>query len=380
MSENGMAAAAPGAADGVVGAVDGVAVDGGDAAQTTAQVLERIRADTHFVLATHEHMDGDALGSLLAMHGLLTELGKDSLMFVPPGELPLPPEYGCFELEGGAAGRQAGEPGPSFSISEAIDTPPADIARRTVVLLDCGNIDRNPAEVLRDGAHLLNIDHHHDNTRFGTVDHVVPEASCTAEIIWELMRELHVWPSPALATALYVGLVTDTGRFMYESTGPRAHQMAAALIEAGVDVQAVYHRLYEEVPYAKLVLLGVALRRVQRFDAGELTLATLDAEDFARAEADDSNSEGIVDHLRAVQGTKVAALVRELTAPERRGERKVSLRAVDDDVDVSTIARAQGGGGHRRAAGFSTTLAPEELVEFLRREIAAQLRPAPAPA
>ncbi len=249
-----------------------------------------------------------------------------------------------------------------------------------MVLLDCGNIDRNSADALREGAHLLNIDHHHDNTRFGTVDHVVADASCTAEIIWDLMHGFGVSPAPAVAQALYVGLVTDTGRFMYENTGPRAHLMAAELIEAGVDVQAIYRRLYEEMPYPKLALLALGLGQARRFDSGELAIAVLSAEDFRGVEAEESYSEGIVDHLRAVRGTKVAALVRELTAPERRGDRKVSLRAVDDDVDVSAIARAQGGGGHRRAAGFSTTLEPEELIEFLRREIAAQLHPAPAPA
>jgi phosphoesterase RecJ-like protein len=201
----------------------------------------------------------------------------------------------------------------------------------------------------------------------------VADASCTAEIIWDLMHGLGVSPAPEVAQALYVGLVTDTGRFMYENTGPRAHLMAAELIEAGVDVQAIYRRLYEEMPYPKLALLALGLGQVQRFDSGELAIAVLSAEDFRQADAEESYSEGIVDHLRAVRGTKVAALVRELTAPERRGERKVSLRAVDDDVDVSAIARAQGGGGHRRAAGFSTTLEPPELIEFLRREIAAQL-------
>ena len=330
--------------------------------ETRELVLERIRGDFRFVLATHENVDGDAIGSLVAMQGLLTALGKDSLMFIAARELPLPLEYRFFELE------------------HLIQAPPADIAQRTVVLLDCGNIDRNSAEVLRDGAHLLNIDHHHDNTRFGTLDHVVADASCTAEIIWDLMHGLRVAPTPKVAEALYVGLITDTGRFMYENTGPRAHRMAAELIEAGVDVQAVYRRLYEEMPYPKLALLALALGQVRRFDSGELTLAAISAEDFRRTEAEDSYSEGIVDHLRAVQGTKVAALVRELSAPERRGEHKVSLRAVDDDIDVSAIARAQGGGGHRRAAGFSTTLELEDLIGFLRHELAAQSHPAPAPA
>lgn len=331
----------------------------GSLAATRELVLERIRQDDSFVLATHENPDGDALGSLIGMNGLLEGLGKRAEMFISPSDLPLPREYRCAALE------------------QAIHAPPEDISRHTIVLLDCGNIDRNPAAVLRSGAHLLNIDHHHDNTRFGTLNLVDPSASCTAEIVWDLMHGLHVEPNPATAEALYVGLVTDTGRFMYENTGPRAHQMAAELIAAGVNVQAVYRRLYEEVPLAKLTLLGLALEHVQRFDSGALTLTYLNAEDFDRAGADESFSEGIVDHLRAVEGTKVAVLVRELTADHSRGKRKVSLRATDDDVDVSAIARSQGGGGHRRAAGFSTTRTVSELIELLRGQISTQWHPAP---
>jgi phosphoesterase RecJ-like protein len=326
-------------------------------AATRAQVIERIRADSRFVLAAHEHPDGDALGSLVGMQELLSVLGKDSLMYISPDDLPLPYEYEIFRLDG------------------AITAPPEDVAERTVVFLDCGNIDRNSASVLRDGAHLLNIDHHHDNTRFGTLNHVVPAASCTAEIVWDLMHGLDLRPTLAAAQALYVGLITDTGRFMYENTGPRAHQMAAEMIEAGVDVADIYRRLYEEMPPEKLALMALALSQLQRFDSGELTLAALSAEDFDRADAEEHLSEGIIDQLRAVQDTKVAALVRELRSGERQGQRKVSLRATDDDVDVSIIARQQGGGGHRRAAGFSTELELDDLIAFLRPAIAAQLHP-----
>jgi phosphoesterase RecJ-like protein len=323
------------------------------------RVLERIREDSRFVLATHESPDGDALGSLVGMQQLLTTLGKDSAMFIAPDDLPLPDEYSLFPLEG------------------LIQAPPPDVAERTVVFLDCGNIDRNSASVLRDGRHLLNIDHHHDNTRFGTLDYVVPGASCTAEIIWDLMHGLDVRPTPAVAQALYIGLITDTGRFMYENTSPRAHLMAAELIEAGVDVSAVYRHLYEDMPAGKVALLALALAQVQRFDSGELTVSVLSAADFDRANAEESHSEGIIDHLRALRGTKVAGLVRELRSGERKGQHKVSLRATDDDVDVSVIARAQGGGGHRRAAGFSTTLELDELIVFLRGAIAAQAQATP---
>jgi phosphoesterase RecJ-like protein len=334
-----------------------VSASAGSNGATSARdaVLRALREGERFVLVTHENPDGDALGSLVGMHGVLEALGKDVVMFVAPDEFPLPYEYAWLPLE------------------HLMEEVPEDLEERTVVFLDCGNIDRNPVEVLRAGsAPLLNIDHHHDNTRFGTVDYVVPEASCTAEIVWDLMRALGVAPTIAIAEALYVGLVTDTGRFMYENTGVRAHVMAAELIDAGVDVHEVYRRLYEGVPEPKLTLLARALGQVTRYDDGHLTFSRLTRGDFEQTAAEDSYTEGIIDQLRAVRGTKVAALARELDGGARA---KVSLRAADEDVDVSAIARAAGGGGHRQAAGFTTTLGADELVAFLRDQVAAQVVP-----
>ena len=328
-------------------------------ASTRNLVLAEIRGAQKFVLVTHENPDGDALGSLVAMQEVLAACGKDTVMFMAAEEFPLAYEYRFFLLEG------------------LVSVPPEDLQDRTIVFLDCGNIDRNPADVLkRSGAHILNIDHHHDNTRFGTVNHVVPEASCTAEIVWDLMPALGVRPSVSIAEALYVGLVTDTGKFMYENTGTRAHQMAAELIEAGVDVHEIYRRLYEGIPYGKLELLARGLAHVERYDDGRLTLSHLTADDFAETGAEENYSEGVIDHLRSVEGTAVAALVRDRLGAVNAGRRKVSLRAADERVDVSRIARALGGGGHRQAAGFSTELAWEDLVSFLREQVAEQLSPA----
>jgi phosphoesterase RecJ-like protein len=171
-----------------------------------------------------------------------------------------------------------------------------------------------------------------------------------------------------------VGLITDTGRFMYENTTPRAHEMAAELLEEGVDAHDIYRRVYEDVPAEKLALLARGLENVERYDDGRLTVSTLSASDFDSAGAVESYSEGVVDHLRAVQGTAVAALVRErLSNGDGRPPHKVSLRASDSRVDVSRIARAQGGGGHRQAAGFDTAMSNEQLVAFLREQLAAQL-------
>jgi bifunctional oligoribonuclease and PAP phosphatase NrnA len=322
-------------------------------ATTREQALAALRDGERFALVTHQSPDGDALGSLVAMQGVLRALGKDTLMFIRADEFPLPYEYAFFEFDG------------------LITQIPEDVAQRTIVFLDCGNFDRNAVEV--GDAPIVNIDHHHDNTRFGTVNHVVPEASSTAEIVWDLMQGLDVALTLPIAEALYVGLVTDTGRFMYENTGPRSHVMAADLIEAGVDVHDIYRRLYEGVPQPKLALLTRALAAVERYDDGRLTLARLAREDFAATGAKESFTEGIIDHLRSVEGAKVAALARELTGEGCEGSWKVSLRATDGAVDVSVIARAEGGGGHRQAAGFATRMDRDELVAFLREAVAAQL-------
>jgi phosphoesterase RecJ-like protein len=291
------------------------------------------------------------------MHEILLSLGKDCRKFIAEREFPLPPEYGFLPLD------------------DADTRPPDHLEQRTVVFLDCGNLERNPAEAFRrPGMHLVNIDHHHDNTRFGTVNLVDPNASCTAEIVWDLMGGLGVAPTRVSAEALYVGLITDTGRFMYENTTARAHRMAADLIAAGVEPQEIYRRVYEGVPYGKLALLARGLAKVERYDDGRLTLTELSAGDFEQAGAEENYSEGLIDHLRAVEGTAVAALVRDrMNDDSSEGLRKVSLRANDDRVDVSQIARAQGGGGHKQAAGFTTAMERDELVEFLRGEIAQQL-------
>jgi bifunctional oligoribonuclease and PAP phosphatase NrnA len=248
------------------------------------------------------------------------------------------------------------------------------VGERTIVFLDCGNIERMPVDFLQaDGLHILNIDHHHDNTRFGTVNHVCPVASSTAEIIWRLSKELGVEITPRIADALYTGLVTDTGRFMYENTTPEAHRMAAELIEAGVEPHQVYRRLYEDLPLRRLHLLQRALASVDRHDDGAITIAHLTKGDYEETGALETDSEGVVDHMRAVEGTAVAVLVRELLSEEREGMRKVSLRATDARVDVSRVARAFGGGGHPQAAGFSTSMPYPELVRRLRELVREQL-------
>ena len=319
------------------------------------RVADAIRAGDRFLLTTHENPDGDALGSLLGTHRILEALGKDSLMFLAAKEFPLPVEYRFLPLE------------------EVFHEPPADIADRVLIFLDCGNIDRMPADFLQNADNkVINIDHHHDNTCFGTINLVDVEASSTAEIVYDLSGLLDVQLTPEIANALYVGLVTDTGKFMYENTDARSHRMAAGLIEAGVEVNEVYRRLYEHAPIEKLKLLARALEGVSLRDGGRLAVTYISVDDYAAIGASEALTEGIIDHLRTIDGTQVAAVVRDQPDNERAA-RKVSMRSTDGRVDVSAIARVNGGGGHRRAAGFSTDLEFEEIIDFLIGQIDSQL-------
>jgi phosphoesterase RecJ-like protein len=318
-------------------------------------VAEEIRAGDRFFLTTHENPDGDALGSLLATQRILETLGKDSVMFLAAKEFPLPVEYRFLPLD------------------EVFHEPPADISDRVVIFLDCGNIDRMPLDFLKNGENkVINIDHHHDNTRFGAINLVDVDASCTAEIVFDLAGLLGVELTPEIANALYVALVTDTGKFMYENTDARSHRMAAGLIEAGVEVNDVYRRLYEHAPIEKLKLLAQALGQIELLDNGRLAVTYISSDDYAATGASEALTEGVIDHLRTIDGTVVAAVVRD-QADGGRAARKVSMRSTDGRVDVSAIARVHGGGGHRRAAGFGTDLPYEQVVEFLIAEIDSQL-------
>jgi phosphoesterase RecJ-like protein len=314
----------------------------------------RLRDGDRFLLTTHEGPDGDALGSLLGMHMLLTQLGKDSVMFLAAKEFPLPVEYRFMQLE------------------EVFHDPPADMADRTVVFLDCGNIDRMPVPFLQNGDHtVINVDHHHDNTRFGDVNLVDTDASCTAEIVHDLALLLDARVTKEMATALYVGIVTDTGRFMYENTDARTHRVTAALIDAGVDVDDTYRRLYEHVPLEKVKLVSRALGKIERYCDGDLVMTYIAQEDYDESGASEEMTEGVIDHLRSVEGSLIAAVVRD-QGSRGSAARKVSLRSTAREIDVSAIARSQGGGGHVRAAGFSTDLPYEEIVSWLCGEIGSQ--------
>jgi phosphoesterase RecJ-like protein len=313
-------------------------------------VADAIRSNERFVIAAHENPDGDALGSMLATALGLEALGKHVVMYLS-GTAPTPSEYSFLDLS--AVHRDL----------------PADLGERVVIAVDCANEQRiGPDSTLVDGAKLVvNVDHHHDNSVFGAVNLIVADASSTAEIVRDVLRALDVPLTPEIAAGLYVGLVTDTGRFQYTNTTPKALRLAAELVEAGADVHGIFRHVYETVQFAKLKLLARALERAQLFEGGRVVVSYLLRDDFGDVGAEEPYSEGIIDYLRAVEGSELVALIRE--PPRNEGPaRRISLRSSHDEVDVSAIARASGGGGHRQAAGFSSERPIGEIIEFIRRE------------
>src|SRR5436309_3481146 len=332
-------------------------------AQTTASdlttVADAIRGGERFTLTTHENPDGDALGSLLAAKVAFDQLGKDSVM-VLHGDAPLPGEYQFMPL------------------ADLSRRWPDDVSERTLVALDCANESRiADPDILGRVPLTLDVDHHHDNTRFGDVNLVDAAASSTGEVLRDVLRELAIELTPAIAEALYIALVTDTGRFQYTNTAPKALRLAAERVEAGADVHRIFQGVYESVQFAKLKLLARALDRAQVYEGGAIVVSYLLRTDFTEVGAAEPYSEGIIDYLRAVEGAEMAVLIRE--PPRRAGEgptRRISLRSSVDELDVSAIARRSGGGGHRQAAGFSSDASVEEITEFVRREFAAAGRSA----
>ena len=320
---------------------------------TAAEVAEVLaRPGERFVVTSHHNPDGDAIGSLLGLARALRAAGQD-VVLAHPDSPPVPSDL-TFMVA----------PGEVF-----LDAPPADVGERVLVAVNCATEGRMWAEPLHEAARMVvNIDHHQDNTRFGDLNLIAPFASSTAEVIQGILAAAG-WPlTREIADALYVGMVTDTGRFGYANTSPGTHRAAAALIEAGVDPAAMSRRLYEEQPLDRLLLMGRALERARRLAGGRMLAAVLTEDDFAAAGGDDT--EGIVEVMRGVRGVRAAALVRE-AGPE--GSYRVSLRTADPAIDVSVIAREEGGGGHRAAAGFSTRRPPEDLLAWLDAQMAERM-------
>jgi len=301
------------------------------------------------LVTTHRKPDGDAAGSMIGLTRILEGLGHDVVMWHVEG--PGLPDDLAWLL------------GPDEAV---VGGPVADHEERLVVSVDAATshrmTDDDPSAL---GGPIINIDHHHDNPMWGHYNFVDGGASSSAEMVVRVADALGAEITREVALPLYVGLVTDTGRFSYGSTGAQAHAVAARLIDAGVDPPAVFRRVYEGVPFGDVRLVGRALAGARSELEGRLIIAVITDDDVT--EAGGQNSDGVVEALRAVAGAEVAAVIRQV-----HGAWRVSVRASGDTVDVSAIAALEGGGGHRAAAGFTSQRDPDAIIALIRDAVVAQ--------
>ncbi|NLE73293.1 MAG: bifunctional oligoribonuclease/PAP phosphatase NrnA [Actinobacteria bacterium] len=324
----------------------------GGTVATPEEVAARLKDERKVLIAVHENPDGDALGSLSALGQVFDDLGCSWKGYVP-GRAPLPSEYLFLPgLDRVARGELPPSPG-------------------TLYTLDCASVERFGPEGLQ-SRFCVNIDHHPDNPHFGDVNLVDPTASSTTQVLYDVFRAGGFPITKAIGTALYVGIVTDTGRFQYSNTTAAAHRMAADLQDMGVDVHDVYRRVYESTPVSKMMLKIRAFETMRFLLDGALAVAVLRVQDFEDTAAQESHTEGIIDGIRTVAGIRVAALFREKLVGGA-SEFRVSLRSTDGSVDVSEVAHIWGGGGHVRAAGYTIRADVEEAVAALKKEIETRL-------
>ena len=272
-----------------------------------------VRAAPRVVVAAHENPDGDAIGSLVGAVRGLRAAGIETVGVRAPADLPR--EYRWLDD------------------GDTVTTAP-DGDGWLLLAVDCGSAARiaTPDGVQQGASLVVDLDHHHDNTRFGDINIVDDGAACSALMVRELLARLGVELTPAIATPLYVGLVTDTGRFQYSNTDPRAFAAAAELVAHGAQPQEVFQRVYESVQASKLRLLARALDRIELRLGGRLAVTWLTRADIAETGADEAATDGVIDSLRAIEGVEVAAFIREASNGARH---KVSLRSANGIVDVS---------------------------------------------
>ena len=296
------------------------------------EVVRLLKEAGEVALACHVNPDGDAVGSLLAVSLGLRKLDARTWPSWGTTPLTMPPAYAFL-------------PGTDSLVqpSEVPDVP-------VFVALDCGAADRlgDLEAVARAAPVLINVDHHPGNGNFGTHNIVVTHASSTAELAARLLLDAGVDIDRDIATALYTGVVTDTGRFQYSNSTPETLRLAADLLELGVSAPDVAIEVFESAPYGFLKLTGRILERAVLFEDERFIYSWVELADLAETGVAMDETEKLIDVIRATNVADVAAIFKE----QPSGEYRVSLRS-KGPVSVGGIARARGGGGHELAAGFT---------------------------
>ena len=315
-----------------------------------SDIADALAGAQNILVASHIRPDGDALGSTIAFALWLRGLGKSVTAWNQDGVTQKFRYLPAHELV-------------------AIPDEPRDFD--AVVALDNSVKDRlgSVLEKIASAKVFINIDHHVSNEGYGDLNYVDPSAPATGQILCEFFRDRGVALTPAMATTLFAAISTDTGSFQYAGTDARTFDAASALVAAGVDVADLSRSMYESQPRRRLDLLRHALNEARFSCDGTLASFSLSLRAVDELGVLPEDNEGIIDHLRSVEGVVAAVFFEEL--PE--GKVRVSARSKDARVDVCQICRQFGGGGHPMAAGArmrgSLADVEEKFLEAVCHEI-----------
>ena len=309
--------------------------------ESMKEVLQQIKDRNRFVLSTHARPDGDAIGSMLALSGILRTMGKNVEVVisdaVPVIYKPLPWAESIIQ---------------AASVNGHYEA---------AILLECDSVQRTRVQGL-ENHFLINIDHHASSRNFAQVNWIDPSACATAEMIFRLGAAAGVSITPEIATCLYTAVLTDTGSFCYSSTSARTFELARQLVEHGADPGRIAQNIYFSNPIGKVKVMGAALSTLCR--EGPVSWITLTREQIEQCGALDEDCEGVVNYALGIAGVEVALFFRE-TADRRI---RVSMRS-KGAVDVASIAAEFGGGGHECASGFSTEGAMQAAIDRVLKRL-----------
>ncbi len=336
-----------------IGESDDLNPDGQRISAEYEDVLDVFKNKKSFLLTTHVRPDGDAIGSIAALSRILSGENRRVCLILQDGV----PEVYRFLTEG----------------LEVYTTPPNGEMYDVAVLLDVATFNRSgvPGLHLHRASTIVNIDHHMGNELFGDVNLVVPEASSTGEILYEIFRRWDVDITDEIAGALYAAIMTDTGRFSYENTSPACLRIAAALVERGMDVTAISNRLYNDEALPRIRLIGSIITGMKvDLDLG-IAWCSVTREILESNGATFEHTNDIISCIRTIHGVEIALLFKEVSSQVTN----VNFRS-KDYFDVNRFAQRFGGGGHRRAAGV-TIKGPlqqvkDEVLGELRKILAAE--------
>lgn len=297
------------------------------------EVARILNENNDFIIASHVGPDGDSLGGLLALGLFLKQMGKVYCIASSDTKPVIPPQYRFLpQINDIKDSKECFEP-------------------KVFVSLECPSIERlgvNAKQAKR-AKLFLNIDHHEDNLKYGTLNWLDPDISSTCEMLFQLSKHLPVKINKDIAILLYVGIVTDTGRFQYSNVKPSTFEVAKKLLEFDLDTNAIFKQIYENRSYYSTVLFGEVLAKAKFFPKTGLAYSTINNEDFILNNIDIGETEHFIDSLRAIKGVKIAAIFKEVSPKET----KVSLRSTNR-YNVAKIAEKFGGGGHAAASGYTS--------------------------